>query len=246
MSAELERELRALSVRWPDTPDVTAAVVARVAGERERPRWRRRIVAAAAAVLVAVGAAMAVEPARSAVLDWLGFGSVRIERREPRLAPGARLSLGAPVTLADARAAVGFPLAVPAALGAPDAVYLDRDATGGPRVSLAYAPAQGRPAIAPGVGVLITQLRGRTSGAIVKTVGPGTTLERLTVAGDPAIFLSGDPHGVVFEPRPGDVVFEEERRAADVLLVDRADGVLVRIEGRLDRAAAVRIADSLR
>jgi hypothetical protein len=113
-------------------------------------------------------------------------------------------------------------------------------------VSLAYAPAPGRRSIAPGVGVLVTELRGRMSPAIVKVVGPGTTLERLTVDGDPAIFLSGDPHGVVFAPRPGETVFEDERRAADVLLVDRADGVLVRVEGRLDRAAAVAIAESLR
>jgi hypothetical protein len=244
MSAELERELRALAVDWPPTPDVAAAVVARL--DEPRPRWRRRVAAAAAALVVAAGAAMAVEPARSAVLDWLGFGSVRIELREPRIAPGARLELGTPVTLAAARAAVDFPVAVPAELGAPDEVLLDRDANGGPRVSLAYAAEPGRPAIAPGVGVLVTQLRGRTSPAIVKAVGPGTTLQRLRVGGDPAIFLSGDPHGVVFEPRPGDLVFEEERRAADVLLVDRADGVLVRIEGRLDRAGAVRIAESLR
>ena len=244
MSAELERELRALAVEWPQTPDVADRVVARLA--HERPRWRRRLAAAAAALVVAAGAAMAVEPARSAVLDWLGFGSVRIEHRQPRIVPGARLGLGTPVTLAAARAAVDFPVTVPADLGPPDQVLLDPDATGGPRVSLVYAPAPGRPAIAPGAGVLVTQLRGRTSTAIVKAVGPGTTLERLTVDGAPAIFLSGDPHGVIFEPRPGELVFEEERRAADVLLVDRADGVLVRIEGRLDRAAAVRIARSLR
>jgi hypothetical protein len=245
MSAELERELRALAVEWPATPDVADRVVARLAQPRPRRRWRRRVAAAAGGLAVAAGVAMAVEPARSAVLDWLGFGAVRIEHREPRGRPGARLDLGRPVALADARAAVGFPVAVPAALGTPDAVLLDRDATGGPRVSLVYAPAPGRPAIAPGVGVLVTQLRGRTSAAIVKAVGPGTTLQRLTIDGDPAIFLSGDPHGVVYEPRPGDIVFEDERRAADVLLVDRADGVLVRIEGRLDRAAAVRIARSL-
>jgi len=245
MSAELERDLRALAVDWPQTPDVAPVVLARLDEPAPRPRWRRRAAAAAAALAVAAGAALAVEPARSAILDWLGFGSVRIEQRPPRIAPGARLDLGAPVSLADARAAVAFPVAVPAALGDPGAVLLDRDAVGGPRVSLAYAPRPGRPAIAPGVGILVTQLRARTSTAIVKAVGPGTTLERLTVGGDPAIFLSGDPHGVVFEPAPGDLVFEEEHRAADVLLVDRPDGVLVRIEGRLDRAEAVRIADSL-
>src|SRR4051812_49373408 len=107
MSAELERELQALAVDWPPTPDVAAAVVAQLGDERPRRRWRPRLAAAAAALLVAAGAAVAVEPARSAVLRWLGFGAVRIELREPRIAPGARLDAGTPVTLAGARDAVG-------------------------------------------------------------------------------------------------------------------------------------------
>jgi hypothetical protein len=138
-------------------------------------------------------------------------------------------------------------VSVPAALGAPDGVFLDGAAQGGPRVTLTYAARPGLPQVgATGVGLLVTELQGRTSEAIVKAVGPGTTLERLEAGGAPAMFLSGDPHGVVFEPTPGDIVFEDERLTADVLLVDRPDGVLVRLEGDLDRAEAVRIAASMR
>ena len=67
---------------------------------------------------------MAIPPARAAVLDWLGFGSVRITREEPRPSRFAQaLALGDPVTLERARSAL--PALVPEELGRPDAVYLD-------------------------------------------------------------------------------------------------------------------------
>jgi hypothetical protein len=263
MSAELElqRELRELAVAWPATPDVAAAIEGRLGEAGAGPaRWRRRpaalaprwrpAVALALVLVVALGAAMAVEPARSAILDWLGFGAVRIERRAPNVPPGrlgAGLDLGRAVTLERARAAVDFPVTVPAELGPPDGVFLDRGAQGGPRVTLTYRPRAGLPRVAAtGVGLLVTELRARTSVAIAKAVGPGTTLERFEVGGDPAVFLSGDPHGVVFEPTPGDLVFDDDRLTADVLLVDRGDGVLLRLEGRMDRATAARIAATMR
>jgi hypothetical protein len=272
MSAELdlERELRELPTAWPQTPDLAAAVAPRLvgAGVGAAPvrRWRlpargagasatplrrwRPLLVAALVVVVALGGAMAVEPARSAILDWLGFGAVRIERRMPHVAPGrlgAGLRLGQAVSLQRARREAGFPVSVPAALGPPDGVFLDRAAQGGPRVTLTYGPRPGLPrAGQTGVGLLVTELRGRTSAAIVKAVGPGTTLRRLEVGGDRAVFLAGDPHGVVFEPTPGVVLYDDDRLAANVLLVDRRDGVLLRLEGRMDRATAIRIAASAR
>ncbi len=269
MPRDLERELRELPVAWPPTPNLAAAVEARLVGAigasgpaeaagpagagaawSRLPRIWRPVLVALLVLAVALGGAMAVEPARSALLDWLGFGAVRIERRAPEVAPGrlgAGLGLGEPVTLERARRAAGFRVAVPAVLGEPAAVFFARDAQGGPRVSFTYPPRPGLPrADQTGVGLVVTQLRGRTSPAIGKAIGPGTTLERLSVGGEPALFLAGDPHGFVFEPAPGQPVYEDDRLAADVLLVDRADGVLVRLEGRMSRATAVRIAASMR
>lgn len=257
MSADrLQHELRELDVAWPPTPDLAGAVAERLAATPEgRPTraWgmRRRWQAALAALLAAVAATMAIEPARSAVLDWLGLGSVRIERREPTAPPpgrlGARLSLGEPVTLAQARRQAGFAIRVPAALGPPDAVFVDRTTRGGPIVSFTYRPRPGLPrAGETGVGLLVTQVLGRAEPVIVKTAGAGTTVERLTVDGNPAIYLAGASHGFGFLGRDGSFAVQEERLAGDVLVVDRADGVVLRLEGRIDRQSAVRIAASAR
>jgi hypothetical protein len=240
--SDLERELRELPVAWPDTPDLAAAVAAgrgaarapRAGRRLDWPAWR--IAVALAAALIAV--VMAVPPARSAVLDWLGFASVRIERGEPRPSRfGSELSLGEPVTLDQARRRAGFPLVVPEAAGPPDAVYLSRDPA---RVDFVYRSGSG-------VGLLVTQFRAVASPVIEKVAGEGTRVERLQVDGDPAFFLSGARHGFAYIPEDSRYGgFEEQRLAGNTLLVDRRDGVLLRIEGELSREEAVRIAASAR
>lgn len=247
--SDLERELRELSVAWPETPDVAAAIGGRLAAPPARrggwldwPAWRVGV--ALGALLVAV--VMAVPPARSAVLDLLGFGSVRIERGEPRPSRfGAALDLGEPVTLAEARQRAGFPVLVPAAAGEPDAVYLTP--APGPRVDLVYRPRPGLPrADTTGVGLLVTQFRARATPFIEKTVGSATRVERLRVEGDPAFFITGADHGFAYVLEGGEANFEPQRLAGPTLLVDRADGILLRVEGDLTRAEAVRIAASVR
>jgi hypothetical protein len=239
--SELERELRALPVQWPDTPDLAGAVVARLPERPPRrgrwldwPAWQ--VAVAVGAVLVAV--VMAVPPARSAVLELLGFGSVRIERAEPRPSEfGSELSLGEPVTLATARRRADFPVLVPEAVGRPDAVYLD-DAPR--RVDLVYRPRPGLPRL------LISEFRAVATPMIEKTIGEATRIERLTVGGDPAFFITGADHGFAYLLPGGQANFETQRLAGPTLLVERADGVLLRVEGRLTRDEAVRIAESIR
>src|SRR6266545_5131264 len=108
MSERLSAELAALEVAWPPTPDIAGAVLARLEGEAAepassragRPRpWRRRdrsaprrlapaLGWALAAVLAALGITMAASPsARSAILEWLGLKSVKIERKAPTATP---------------------------------------------------------------------------------------------------------------------------------------------------------------
>ena len=229
----LERELRELRPEWPPTPNLASAVAERLDAPRRRrlPSWPAWQVAAAAAA-VAIAVVLAVPPARSAVLDWLGFGSVRIERAEPRPSRyGIELDLGEPVTLAAARRAVGFPIGVPAALGEPDAVFLAPD-----RVDFVYRPGDGLPRL------LVTQLPAVVTPLIEKTAGMGTRVERLRVGADPAFFLSGAEHGFAYLGADG--AFEPQRLAGNTLLVERADGVLLRVEGDVTRAQAARIAGS--
>jgi hypothetical protein len=252
--SELERELRELRVEWPETPDLAAAVAARLAvAPAPPPRWRLfewpawRIAVAAVALLIAV--VMAVPPTRAAVLDLLGFGSVRIERRElpPPSRFGSTLVLGRPVTLEQARRRAGFPVLVPEAVGRPDSVYLDESPVSATRVDMLYRARPGLPrASTTGAGLLVTEFRAVVTPVIEKTVGEASSVRRLTVGGDPAYFISGAQHGFAYAPAGHQVTFEERRLAGDTLLVERGDGVLLRIEGRLSRARAVEIAESAR
>jgi hypothetical protein len=249
--AELHEELTALRVDWPATPDIAAAVAARleqpVAARRTRPRRRPLLAYGLAALAAAFALTMAASPdARSAVLEWLGLKSVKIERREPSAPPprpgelGAGLGLGTPVTLEQARDGAPF-LRLPAgdALGRPDAIYL-RDES----VSLVYGE---RPGIAPsattGAALLVQEFPARVGPFIEKTIGQATRLDRLRIAGDPAYFIAG-AHGFAYQSER-EVNFEEQRLAGNTLLVERADGLLIRVEGDLDRDRAVAIARSI-
>jgi hypothetical protein len=244
--SELELELRELTVEWPETPDIAAVVGQRLAATPtrarrsllSRPAWQLAV--AATALIVAV--VMAVPPARSAVLDLLGFGSVRIVREEPRPSRFAQgLRLGERVTLEQAQRR--FPVLVPDELGDPDAVYLtDHPSV---RVDLVYRERPGLPASGnTGAGLLVTEFHAVAEPLIEKTVGMGSSVERLTVGGDPAFFISGADHGFAHIQRGGTAEFEPQRLAGNTLLVERSDGVLLRVEGDISRDEAVRITES--
>src|SRR5438093_11036646 len=108
---ELERALVALGreLDLPLEPDLRA----RVAGRIERRSRYRRVAVLALALLAALGIALAVPPARSAILRFFHVGAVTIERvetlpvaRERPLAAG----LGPALSLHDAEARSGVPL----------------------------------------------------------------------------------------------------------------------------------------
>ncbi len=153
----LERELEALatSIEWPDAPDVAPTVAGRLAVPPPRARRRRRpfalVLAAVLAVLLAV---LAVPPARTAILDWLGVGAARIVQVDelPALPPARNLDvLGRRATLAEARAQAGFTFADPPRdEPAPDEVRL----TPGLRVSYVWRSGGD-------LRLLITQFPGR-------------------------------------------------------------------------------------
>src|SRR5207253_863771 len=69
----LERELRALEVEWPPTPEL------RLVLEPRRRRSRRPLFAAVALALVALAAAFAVPQSRGAILRFLHLGGESIE-----------------------------------------------------------------------------------------------------------------------------------------------------------------------
>ncbi|MEA2290203.1 MAG: hypothetical protein QOD55_2200 [Solirubrobacteraceae bacterium] len=244
---ELEQRLVALrdEVAWPPTPDLAGAVAARVASEPQRrrapvalrPAWRPVAVAALVAILAGAALLAASPGVRARVADWLGIGVVRVERVErlPAVGPAARLDLGRRTTLAAARRAGPLPVAVPtiAALGEPDAVYVDRrPRTAG--VSLVYEPRRGLPRTPPGPGALLTVLAGGDVALVKKLLAAGPSVTAVDVDGAFGVFIAGD-HAL--EP--------PSRLAGNTVLWER-DGVTYRLESALGRDGALRLARSVR
>ena len=241
---ELELQLLALreDVAWPPTPDLATVVQARVAREPQRrrrgagrPAWLAPAVAAVVVLLLALGAVLAASPSvRATVRDWLGIGSVRIARvqRLPDISPPPKLELGRRASSAAADRYLGSPIATVRALGAPDAIYLGD--TSPARVSLVYAARPGLPPGTAGVGALLDQIQGDALIYVEKLVAGNVPITRLRVNGAPGYFIGG-AHSVNLpdELRP---------RLAGNTLVWVRDAVTYRLETKLGRAAALRLA----
>ena len=263
--------LRALAsdIDWPEAasgggPDLATRVRARLplTPPRSVPWWRparRALVLALAALLVLVAIAAAV---------GLGLPGLRITFGQPSVAPstapattapstpasptatpsdpGWSLGLGKLSSLADAGAAFGRPIVVPTdpMVGPPDAVYID--ASRGDQVAEVWrSGGQLPPSLEPSVGLLLMSFDGTTDGYYEKMLGSGTVIVPVKVGGRPGYWITGAPH-FFFYTRPGGTQIDDERRwVGDALIW--SDGVTTyRLEGSLDRATMIRIAESVR
>jgi hypothetical protein len=245
---QLERQLRELGSRldFPPTPELAAAVRARLTEEparRRRPALafrRRTLVFALAALLVGVGIAFAVPPARTAILHFFGFHGVRIER-VPTLPPAppptrGNLDLGRRISFARAERLTPYRIAAPGGRRS-GAVYYRDSPTGG---EVSFLLRCCRPLL------LLSELRGEAVPFVEKVIGPGTRIERLTIGGAPGYWISGAPHVLYYRAPDGTVYQESLRLAGNTLLWDR-NGVTFRLEGaHLRKAQALRIAAGVR
>jgi hypothetical protein len=256
--AELEQRLHALAAdAFPAAPDVRAAVAARIAatpgGEiragaapRRAQRSRRGVLALALVLVLVPTAALAAVPStRHAILDWLGLEHVRVERvpTVPRLPPLDRSDLGRRVaSVQDASRRARFAVEVPRGLGAPAAVYVTDDGI----VSLTYAPRRDLPADPKtGLGLLVTELRAAgVTRYVAKLAGPNTRTERVRVGTAPGVFLSGAQHELLIE-RPRGVVGPLRPRLAGNALAFERGGLVIRLEGDVDRRRALGLARTL-
>ena len=236
--AELELALRELGrhVEFPPTPDLASGVRRRL-GDRRRMRWQRPLVIALAVLGVAIGAVLAVQPARTAVLDWLGIRGARITRVE-KLPPApalGNLDLGRRITLAEARRRAPW-LLVPSAegVGAPDLVARSAQVPGG-KITLLWGTRRD-------VHLLLTEFRG--AAFIEKLVQPGAKVELLQVDGSPGAWLGGS-HVLMYRDRDGRIRDDTARLAGKTLLWQRG-AVTLRLEGDFSREEALRIARSTR
>jgi hypothetical protein len=143
---------------------------------------------------------------------------------------------------------VKWQVLIPGALGQPDEVYLQNppDGPSEGEITLVYAARPGIPASGEtGVSVLVTEARGSVNQNFFgKTVGPGTTIEPVTIDGHQGWWISGQPHVFFFDDANGDSRLETLRLAANTLILDEG-GTIVRFEGDLTRQQALDLAASL-
>lgn len=239
--SELERDLMALrdAVAWPQTPDVAAAVRVRVdavgaaapgEGARRRPPQRARL--ALAALVAAAATALAVSPAGGALLRWIGIGAtIRVTevQRLPVPASGTA-GLGRLVSLDRARVLADFRVRVPA----PPLRVRFSDAVLGGAVTLEYRD------------TTITQFAGTTTDYLQKVIAPPTRAQRLTVNGNPGVFLTNGPTRLFVADRRGNTLLLGGARPGANVLLWEDDGIALRIETRRDLAGALALARRLR
>ena len=215
---ELERALFALGreLDIPPEPDLRSRVRERI---ERKPRYRR-VAVLALALLVALGIALAVSPARSAILRFFHIGAVTIERvetlpaaREHSLAAG----LGPALSLHDAEARSGVPLVL--AGPRPRRFYAQ------PGLIASLLQYRGKP-------VLLAELQGDQMGVSKKFVGPATRVEPAPI-GSFGLWLEGGKHVLTWAAASGGIRQVERRFAGNVLIWAQGNRTY-RLEGGLN------------
>jgi hypothetical protein len=261
-------------IAWPQTPDVRGRVLARIQAEPRRTPWwmaiwspRYGFAPAIVTVAIALLAVLAVSPeARATATDILRLRGIELCRGPvptpsptPSRSPGAiptptplpSAGLGVLVTLDDAKARAGYPVVVPTdpLLGAPDEVYL-RAVTSSTAVSFVYQTRAGIPTSPQaGVAAIVTEFAGGSvdEGFFGKVLDPSTTLEKVTVNGQPGFWIQGTPHFFFYRVAGTSGSVEQETlRLAGNTLIWTQGRLLMRLEAQVDKATALRIAASVR
>jgi hypothetical protein len=232
---------------WPATPDLRDGVLARIAAapaassdssaHGRRFRVARALALALVALLVLAGVAAALG------YRLPGLDILFVDELPPA---GMGLDLGAPVSLAEARDGEPPRVLVPAALPEPETAFVL--GTGASRiVTLAWRAGQGQPVL-PGtdLSLAVMAVAGDTDeGFLTKVLGPGTTIQPVTVGGDRGWWISGTPHDLLVRRTDGTAAVMTSRLAGYTLVFAR-DGTLYRLESALGRDGTVAIAASLR
>jgi hypothetical protein len=231
---ELEQALVGLGreLEVPPTPDLTSRVRARTARRSDARRW---LVLAVAVVVVGIGIAMAVPDARSSILRFFGIGSVKIERvgtlpasREAPLTAG----LGPARTRAEAERIAGFRIVLPIFKGAPPSrYYAIRDALAATVIRSGSTP------------LLLTELKGDQTWLSKKIVNGNTEIEPARVGTHDGLFLSGGRHVLLYQAANGTEVRQLATRFAGNVLLWSDGARTFRLEGRVSRSEAIRLAN---
>lgn len=249
------------SLEFPPTPDLAAAVRARIDREGIRPgqrSWWPPLPPLSRSAVLALLALLALAGTVLAATLVIGGLRIRFVEELPSIpptasagvgqptGPGSTLRLGRPVALAEARAGVAFSVVLPEdpALGGPDAVYVSEIPPDG-MVSLVWGPRPGLPERDADVSILLTEFRaGLDPGHFEKLVHSGATVVPTDVAGAQAYWISG-AHFFLYRDAGGDIRDDSIRLAGPTLVWER-DGVVLRLEGAPSLEVAERIARTIR
>lgn len=224
--SELERALHRLAadVDWPDD-DIAARVRDRLAepAPLTRPQLRRwpRVAWLAASLALVLTVVASVAPVRDRVADALSLIGITFERDGAAgLDLPAELDLGEAITVDEAPSRTEAAFFVATVGRPPDGVFVDESFPGG-MVSFVWRPDGRFPEIGEtGVGLVTSHFLGEDV-ALVKSLGPDVTLERVMLRGVTAWWVSGAPHEIGREVQPGLVV--AGRAAANVLVWTEGD-----------------------
>lgn len=234
---------------WPSSPDLAARVSATLLDQQRHPslarprlslpRRRRTVLLLVAGLVLLAGAAVAAK----VVID-LGALTIDTIPGRPTALPTVVASgptFGHRATLEEAEREAGFPAQVPTALGDPEAVWVDASGDGA-RIVLAWTANDAIPPI-DGLpwGAILYGFRGEMEQASKSVFMDGNTFQEAQVGGTDAIWITG-PHEL-------DLVTEDGSYARYLVtgnvLVWESDGIVLRLETSLDRAAAVRLAETV-
>ena len=272
-----ERRLDALLVQagadatWPETPDLRAAVIARLAVPAApdlRPGVVARIGQHAKAPLAVPGAFHPMRPQRSTlrrsiaplalaavlllvvagIAAALGFRlpGLELERVETLPPAGIGLDLGQQISLDEARSFDHVRVLLPASLPAPGTAYL-LGTREDPIVTVTWRAEPGDPTLAGSdLALSLMAVPGAVDGGLLhKLASPATSIEPVTVGPDPGWWVSGAPHEILIRGPGGSVDVLRSALVGDTLLFAR-DGTLYRLESALGRDATLAIASSMR
>lgn len=221
--SELEQRLLAAGAEldWPPTPEL------RFPAERPRARRRWLVPVVVAALVAALGIALAVPGARSAILHAFHLEGVTIERVD--VLPPARerplgAGLGTRVTAEQAEQVLGRAFALPTLAGQP---------------TLRLSAGVVSTLLADPEPILLSEFRNDLGDVILKKlVGGSTGVTAVEVAGGPGFWIAGTEHVYVAPQAPP--------RLAGHVLAWTANGIAYRLEGRhLTEAHALRLAREL-
>jgi hypothetical protein len=221
----------------PEAPDLAPRVLAQIAPRAGRVGRRRWALALALVVVAALGAALAIPPARSAFLRIFHIGGEEISLVDelPSIKPelNLELSLGQRITLADAQRR--FRGRLRQLDEKPDSVFFTRE-TG--TVWFLYGTPEH-------VRLLLAQTPGSIDVFFAKKVATqGTRVEFVTVDHETGVYLSKRPHFVMLRDRSGRQIPDSVRLVKDVLVWSHA-GVAYRLEGELTQQQALELAAKL-